>query len=527
MNPTANSTARAAWIQALIPLALLMATIVGLYWGTAVGMVTIWWRSETFTHAFLVPPMVLWLAWRQRDQLLTIAPRPAWWVLAPMLAVAFIWLLGQLVAVNAVTQLSLVALLVLAVPLVLGMEVAKALMFPLAFAFFAVPIGEFAMPWLMQGTADFTIAALRLSGIPVYREGLKFVIPSGSWSVVEACSGVRYLIASFMVGSLFAYLNYQSNRRRWIFVGLSLVVPIFANWLRAYGIVMLGHLSDNKLATGVDHLIYGWVFFGVVIMALFAIGARWTEPEASAPTLDQTADRTLFTAAGTPKAVWMVAIAAAMVVVLPVAGKSWLDVGPGRNATVPLSLPASAAAGWTSRPLTAQDWTPQFVNPTSTASQQYGLSGGAKVGLHLIYYRQQRDDSKLVTSVNQVVSANDKVWNAVTTESRAIGTDANGTTVVAREHLLLGQTRAGQSEKDRLKVWMLYWVDGRWTASDALAKIQGAFGKLAGRGDDGAAVFLSVQDSQPGGAQAAAEKFWADNRSFIEKRLLEARADTH
>ncbi len=42
-------------------------------------------------------------------------------------------------------------------------------------------------------------------------------------------------------------------------------------------IVMIGHLSGNKLAAGVDHLIYGWVFFGIVIMAMFAIGARWSE----------------------------------------------------------------------------------------------------------------------------------------------------------------------------------------------------------------------------------------------------------
>ncbi|MBL0150818.1 MAG: archaeosortase/exosortase family protein [Ideonella sp.] len=116
--------------------------------------------------------------------------------------------------------------------------------FPLGFAFFAVPIGEFALPVLMQWTADFTVGAL----------------------------------ASFMVGSLFGYLNYQSNKRRWIFVGLSLLVPVLANWVRAYMIVMLGHLSNNRLATGVDHLVYGWVFFGVVIMGLFTIGARWAEP---------------------------------------------------------------------------------------------------------------------------------------------------------------------------------------------------------------------------------------------------------
>ena len=60
------------------------------------------------------------------------------------------------------------------------------------------------------------------------------------------------------------------------------------------GVVMIGHLSSNKLAVGVDHLIYGWIFFGVVIMAMFAIGARWSE-QAPAEThsiiVQQPADR--------------------------------------------------------------------------------------------------------------------------------------------------------------------------------------------------------------------------------------------
>ena len=70
------------------------------------------------------------------------------------------------------------------------------------------------------------------------------------------------IIASLTVGTLFAYLSYRSLNRRLIFVGVAFAVPVIANWMRAYMIVMIGHLSGNKLAVGVDHLIYGWVFFG-------------------------------------------------------------------------------------------------------------------------------------------------------------------------------------------------------------------------------------------------------------------------
>ena len=74
-------------------------------------------------------------------------------------------------------------------------------------------------------------------------------------------------------------------QKRLLFVAASIVMPVLANWLRAYGIVMLGHLTDNRLAAGADHLIYGWVFFGIIIMALFWIGSRWQEDEEQAPVM--------------------------------------------------------------------------------------------------------------------------------------------------------------------------------------------------------------------------------------------------
>ncbi|MDE2615048.1 MAG: exosortase A, partial [Burkholderiales bacterium] len=268
---------------ALLTWALLVAVLLLLFRDTATSMVGIWYRSETYAHAFLVPPIVLWLVWRLRARLAALAPRPAPLALVPMAGACLLWLLGELAGVNAASQFALVLMLVLTVPLVFGTAVTRVLMFPLAFLFFCVPVGEFLTPVMIDRTADFTVAAIRASGIPVYREGNQFVIPSGNWSVVEACSGVRYLIASFMVGTLFAYLNFRSLRRRLAFVAVALVVPVVANWLRAYMIVMLGHLSGNRLAVGADHLVYGWVFFGIVILAMFMIGARFAEsPDAAA-----------------------------------------------------------------------------------------------------------------------------------------------------------------------------------------------------------------------------------------------------
>ncbi|MDE2504020.1 MAG: exosortase A, partial [Burkholderiales bacterium] len=268
------------WRVALVSLALLLAALLWLFRGTALGMVDIWWNFETYTHAFLVAPISIWLVWRQRDELARLTPRAQPWLLLAVVAVAALWVAGDLALVNVVAQFAFVALIVVAVAAVLGIEVAWTIAFPLAFLFFAVPFGEFAIPWMMRWTADFTVYAIQASGIPIYREGQSFVIPTGRWSVVQACSGVRYLIASFMVGTLFAYLNYSSIKRRLVFMVVALIVPVIANWLRAYMIVMLGHLSNNRLAVGVDHIVYGWIFFGIVITIMFFIGARWSEPPA-------------------------------------------------------------------------------------------------------------------------------------------------------------------------------------------------------------------------------------------------------
>ena len=368
-------------------------------------------------------------------------------------------------------------MLVLAVPAVLGLQVAKAILFPLMFLFFAVPFGEFLLPVLMEHTADFTVMAVRLSGIPVYREGLQFVIPSGNWSVVEACSGVRYLIASFMVGTLFAYLNYRSTTRRVVFMAVSIVVPIVANWLRAYMIVMLGHLSGNKLAVGVDHLIYGWVFFGVVIILLYMIGARWAEPEA-APAASPAGSSLDSVRGGTRAAFAAVLLACVALIALPPLASAALQRGDSAAAPPQLALP-DRFGDWQSEGAQLTVWRPRFVNPSVEVQRAYAL-GGQTVGVFVAYYRQQGPERKLVSSENVLVTSEDKLWNHVGNGSQALRTADQALTVRTAE--LLGTPAPGSAHRPKLVVWRTYWVNGTWVAGDAAAKLRGAFAQLRGRG---------------------------------------------
>ena len=505
------------WRHAFPALMLLVAWTLWLYRDTAVAIVNIWSRSETFTHGFLVPPIVFWLIWRQRGVVAALTPHPAPGALLAIAGVAFGWLLGDLAAVNAVTQLALASLLVLTVPAVLGWRITHQIIFPLGFLFFAVPIGDFLMPAFMEWTANFTVIALRLSGIPVYREGLNFVIPSGSWSVVEACSGVRYLIASLTVGTLFAYLNYQSSKRRILFVIVSIVVPIVANWLRAYIIVLLGHLSGNKLAAGVDHLIYGWVFFGVVIMLMFVIGARWAEPEQvpSVSSARAPSPKQMVTAA----TYWTSAACFAALVALPHVALWAMQTGEGAD-PVAFKAPPAMTSGWQSVIPVVADFKPAYQNPSAEINTSYA-SRGRTVGLYLGYYQQQNYSRKLVSSNNALVVSQDPRWVQVASGRRVV--TLGDKSVAMRTAELRGTGVALQADDGRLVIWQIYWINGTITANNYLAKVYGAFDRLMGRDDDSAVIVVYTTKDQKGGADAVLDTFLSNNYAAINEQLLKMR----
>jgi exosortase A len=420
------------------------------------------------------------------------------------------WLLGEVAGVNALAQFALMALVVLTVLAVLGTPVTRELAFPLAFLFFAVPVGDFIMPQLMEWTADFTVGALRLTGIPVYREGQQFVIPSGHWSVVEACSGLRYLVASLMVGTLFAYLSYRSNVRRLIFVGVSILVPIVANWLRAYMIVMLGHLSGNKLAVGVDHFIYGWVFFGVVIAIMLAIGARWREDDTPAPQSRVAANGPAPQQRTGP--IWL---AAAAVGLVAFAWNMGYEAIERSDASKPPMIATLGPAGeWAPVP-TATPWRPLFQNPPDELSRVYRNDRGQLVGLFIAYYRNQDRRHKLVSSENVLVKSDDPAWLQVAGGAQEV--PINGALTVVRTDELRG------SGGRRMVVWRWYWINGRLTSDDYRAKAYTALARLAGRGDDSAVVVVYTHEDQPGSARRALESFVGAAAPAIEDALRRTR----
>jgi exosortase A len=508
--PEATTTGRLR-LDAPAAIVLLLAAVLALYWRTTLSMAAIWQRSETFAHGYVVIPIFLYLVWRQRESLRAIDLAPCYPALLGVAASGAIWLCGELVNTASVAQFAVIAMFQFSVWATLGTRVVKAIGIPLAFLFFAVPFGEFLIPQLMDWTADFTAAAIRASGIPIYREGNFFTIPSGRWSVVEACSGIRYLIASFMVGTLFAYLSYRSTGRRAAFIAASLVVPIVANWFRAYMIVMLGHLTNNRLAVGADHLIYGWIFFGIVMALLFWIGSRWRQDdEPSIEPIGMTAPG----AAQRPVHLWAVGVASVLIIAVWQPLEAWIG-SAGAGGAANLQEPV-APSGWIATPVDAAAFRPDVSGARAGLRQAYAKNG-AKVGLDVSFFKNQSHDAKAITSTNQLVTTTNPRWLRVGDSTAAI--DIDGKAFRPRATILMG-------ERDRLLVWHWFWVDGQVTSSEIVAKLYQLLAIARGHGDPAAWV-VAYTSLGRGEAQATAtlQAFVADMGGPIDVVLQKAAAE--
>lgn len=483
-----------------------LLVLIGIFWPTFYSMVEIWERSDTFAHGYLTFPISAWLIWRKRDLLARVQPRPDLRGLILLAGAGAGWLLADVGSVNVVAQYAFIAMLIATVWTLLGWAFVRAAFFPLMFLFFAVPVGEFLIQPLMGVTADFTVAMLRATGIPVYREGMFFSIPSGDWSVVEGCSGLRYLIASVTLGVLYAYLTYRSWTRRLLFSIAAIVVPILANSGRAYMIVMIGHLSGMKYAVGLDHLIYGWVFFGLVMLLLFWIGNFWREDDQPEPDIASSLGVTPDDAPARP--LLPMAIVALLIAGVWPAYANWLSARPLPDLP---DLQVAPRGGWqASAPFTT--WTPHWVGADRQLRASY-TQAGHRVFVELNYYVTQRQDAELVNSQNFMIPQKDPAWSNV--GEAHVFVEIGGASRQVRQAKLRG------SNGQRLLVWQWNLIDHRPIVNDHVAKLTLALDRVGLQRDDGLSVLVATPYEEGDAATASAilGRFAADMEPAIGRAL--------
>jgi exosortase/archaeosortase family protein len=169
---------------------------------------------------------------------------------------------------------------------VLGLNVTRALLFPLAYMLFLVPFGEFLEEPLQDITIAMVMPLLHVFGVPATVDGVLITTPNGYFEIAEACSGAKFLIAMVAYGVLVANVCYVAWPRRAGFMAMAILVPILANGLRAFGTIYVAWWTSVERATGMDHIVYGWVFFGLVMAAVLAIGWKWFDRDPDAAWFD-------------------------------------------------------------------------------------------------------------------------------------------------------------------------------------------------------------------------------------------------
>jgi exosortase A len=446
------------WLVAAAGLAICIV-----YASTFAEMASKWVTDASYQHGLVVPFISLWLVWRLRERLATVPLQPSWIGVIVLLALGVVWLVARAVDIRVLEQLAATAMIPAAVIALLGGQAGRVLAFPLCFLLLAVPVGQALVPVLMQITADFTVTALSASGIPVFRDGVYFSVPAGHFEVAKACSGVRYLSAAFTFGVLFAYLMLRTPSKRALFVVLSIVVPVIANGIRAYLIVLVATLSEMKYGVGVDHVIYGWVFFIPVIGLLLWIGLRMHRREAlplAAPAEAAPAKPPAYDS--------LISIRAAAVAVAIVAPPLlYASIGQPAVSTDPKVLDAVAAlpiacAPWGALPATEPNWRPAFSNALADRAGEYVDATGDHVSAYrAVYGTEAHGSAEMIAARNQLETGGEE--RRTFSHERSVALPAGGSISIA-------EAIVGDPRREERLAWYWYDIGGSRTSSPYQAK---------------------------------------------------------
>ena len=264
-------------------LSLLLVAMGIVYWPIVVPMVKQWAADDNYSHGFLVPLIAGYLAYLRRDELLAAEVRPSNFGLAIICFGLFMLLLGWIATEYFTMRSSLVVIIAGSVLYLLGWEIFKILLAPMAYLLLMVPI-----PAVIYDAAAFplklfvtkvSVLALKAMGIVIWQEGNILMFPNITLEVADACSGLRSIMSLLALGAAYAFVLHTKTRDRVILILATLPIAVFTNCLRVIATGVLAQYFGAAAAEGFFHEFAGFfVFFGAVVMfvALGALLKRWS-----------------------------------------------------------------------------------------------------------------------------------------------------------------------------------------------------------------------------------------------------------
>jgi exosortase len=256
---------------------VLSALLAALYAGILGRLTVQWYTDSDYSHGFLVPLLSGYLIWERRTKLGELPVAPSFWGVL-LLGIGLLMLLvGSVGAELYMQRSSLIVTLAGLVLLLLGPDFLRALIFPISFLFFMVPLpaivmNALAFPLQLFAAKTATFCLFNF-GIPVLREGNVIVLAGTTLEVAEACSGIRSLQALLALGTVYAYFSEPIRWKRWVLVCLSIPIAIIANVFRVSGTGVLAHYWGVEAAEGFYHTFSGWLIFVVAFLLLLGCGS--------------------------------------------------------------------------------------------------------------------------------------------------------------------------------------------------------------------------------------------------------------
>jgi exosortase len=278
----------------------LAAAIMFVYATVLVKLGGQWWVDENYSHGLLIPFIIGYILWSERERLeaATKRPRLVWGGVLVVGALLMLWA-GTAGAELFMQRTSLVVMLAGVTIYLWGWHILRLALVPLLLLALAIPIpaiifNQIAFP-LQLFASRCAVWAMRAFDIPVLRQGnIIELMPLNSsvtkkLEVVEACSGIRSLMTLLTLAVVFAYFTHPRGKgqqgggllaslkrygtwRSAILVLSAVPIAIITNAGRVSGTGILARYYGTEVADGFFHEFSGWVVYIVAFLLLFALG---------------------------------------------------------------------------------------------------------------------------------------------------------------------------------------------------------------------------------------------------------------
>jgi exosortase len=241
------------------------------------GLVGTWAHFGEYSHGFLISPLAAYILWLKREALFRTPVRGSWSGLLVATGSLLVYVVAYKAEMQTIASASMVLFLCGAVIFLFGYTIFRICSFPLLILFFMIPvpaqiIATLTIPLqLIVTRASVWLASM--IGIPIHHEGNVIYLPQGTFEVVQACSGLRSIMAMLTLGVILAYLTLRSNLIRAILLLLAIPIAIAVNIIRVFMLIAVFYFLEIDLSKGTIHAIFGVAVFGMAF-GLFLLAGK-------------------------------------------------------------------------------------------------------------------------------------------------------------------------------------------------------------------------------------------------------------